>query len=266
MADKPNTNGENNAKKERKAQTVPEVKAEAIKNKATEQVEPTASKTKKRRRYPFIKLLVILLCMALAAGYSWQYRQKEIDNKVSTIENLKKDAKKFEAEKHAAEEEKKKLEEQYTLLDAGTFTMRVPATWVEKATEYPQDEKVYGDENTTIRVINSETKNSIDNYIPTVDYLWQITEDNGAIKVLNQSLHCQRFDTINNDLNNAVREHNNFHIYCDTDAEKIVIGALSTPEKYGTENTNTYFIIEINDVQQANIDEIKTYLNSYTAR
>ena len=42
------------------------IEKETMKNKVTEQVEPAVIKTNKRRRYPFIKLLIILLCMALA--------------------------------------------------------------------------------------------------------------------------------------------------------------------------------------------------------
>jgi len=241
------------------------IEKETMKNKVTEQVEPAVIKTNKRRRYPFIKLLIILLCMALAGGYVWQYRQKEIDKKILTIQNLKEDAKAFAEQQKVIEEEKKALESKFSVLETDTFTIRVPSTWSLRSTQFPQDETVIGDQNTTMRVINSETRNSIANFIPTVDFLWQIGEENDNLKVSRQSRHCQGFDTINNDFSEALREHNGFNVYCDKDGGKVVVGAMSKPESYGTENTNTYFIIEINDVQQVNFDEIAGYIESFVS-
>lgn len=237
--------------------------------KKSQEVKPETqivTAVEKRRRYPLVKLLVILLCMAIAAGYVWQLRQIEVDKKVNKIETLKNEAKLHIADQKARDEETKALEAKFTTFDTDNFSMKILATWKLKSTQFPEDEIVIGDENTTIRVITSETRNSGTTYIPKVDYLWEISDGQDQLEITKQSLHCERFDTFDNQLPLTLREHNGFKVYCDTDGEKVVIAALAAPEKYGTEKTNSYFIIEINEVQQVNFDDIVSYLESYVAK
>ncbi len=129
----------------------------------------------------------------------------------------------------------------------------------------PQEEQLIGDDNVTIRIVSSESRNSITQFIPTIDYLWTINSaaDDDPLQVLSQSLHCERFDILSNDLNELRREHQGFNVFCDTTSEQIQIAALSTPQQYGTAVSNTYFLITIEDVQQVSIDSIVRYVESY---
>ncbi len=114
----------------------------------------------------------------------------------------------------------------------------------------------------TFRIIAGTDRNSINQFIPKVDYLWNLSFDNGSVAVKSQSLQCNLFDRPDNDLTSKIREHNGFNVYCDDDAGSIVIYALSTPNSYGVGAQNVYFAVSVKDVQQVSLEEIKSHIDS----
>lgn len=84
-----------------------------------------------------------------------------------------------------------------------------------------------------------------------------------ALSITSKSLHCDRFDTLSNDLSDPRREHKGFTVYCDTDAESVQVAILSSPDSYGLGSTGAYFLVTIKDIQQASLDAIQDYVQSY---
>ncbi len=242
------------------------VKAEnrAIREKALEQVNEAVIQSKRRKSRPALTLFFALVLSGLGGLAIYQYRQIELDDKQTQINTLQSKISGFSAEQaaiQAAKQAELAKFEQVTVGDDRTITL--PADWEEKPTQFPGEEQVFGDTNVTMRVINSSSRNSIEQFIPVVDYIWTVQESPNGLKVATKSLHCQRFDTFGNDLKNTQREHQGFTVYCDTDSEKTIIAVLSTPEKYGTSTSNTYFLIEVADMQQVDFNDLEKYIESF---
>jgi len=242
-------------------------KQRAIREKALEQVNEAVMKSKRRRSRPGLTLFFALILAGLGGVAAYQYRQIEVDDKDVAIAELRSDIITFEEQKQAIEQAAQIEAERFqnVQLNEGA-TMRVPSGWTAKETSLPIQEQVIGDDNVTMKIISSDSRNSITQFIPTVDYVWTIESANvgSPVQLLSQSLHCERFDTLSNDLSEELREHKGFNVYCDTDSEKVEIAALSSPEKYGTQATNTFFLISIRDLQQVDLDDIVTYIESFT--
>jgi len=215
--------------------------------------------------------LVIIAC--LAGALVWQYRQEEIDQNLQDISALQLEISSFDNQRSAIEAEQRIEDAKFQNIainfdseqgSEDSATVRVPTEWTTKPTQFPGSEVVIGDENVTFRIISSESRNTTAQYIPVVDYIWKIDGNGTNITVLSQSLNCERFDTLGNDLSDEQREHQGFVVYCDESSERVVIAALAAPSGYGVGNNNDYFIIEIEDAQQVSFKAIKNYLESYS--
>jgi hypothetical protein len=245
------------------------VKAEnrAIREKALEQVNEAVIKSKRRKSRPALTLLLSLILVGLGAAAAYQYRQLELDDKKAEISELQSDMSSFQVVQASIEAAKQVEAEKFKTISLDSnATIRVPRGWELKDTSFPLEEQIIGNNNVAIKIVSSDSRNSISQYIPTVDYLWTITNDSAGaqLRVQSQSLHCERFDTLSNDLNDQQREHQGFTVFCDTNSERVQIAALAAPEKYGVLASNTYFIISVEDVQQVDFDSLVEYLESYS--
>ena len=237
----------------------------AIRENALEQVNKAVIKSKQRRSYPGLVFLSLLVVMSLSGALVWQYRQSEIDNKQSQIEALKSNELLFADQQRAIEEQRKAEEAKFNTVTVGESKIRIPAEWSEQVTTLPKQEIIYGDDNVSFSIVSAEDRNSVEDYRPRVDYVWTLEDNNGTISVASQSLHCSRFDTLNNDLSQPLREHNNFRVYCDDNQEVVRIFAAKSSGLYGLTQTNSYFEIEVRDLQQLDFDSLKDYIESYSS-
>jgi len=245
------------------------VKAEnrAIREKALEQVNEAVIKSKRRKSRPALTLFFALVLAGLGGLAAYQYRQIELDDKNIIINELQSDIAGFSEQKAAIDAALQAEEDRFQIVQLdNSATIRVPSEWSLKQTSLPEEEQIIGDENVTLRIVTSESRNSVEQFIPVVDYIWTISSANvgNPIKVESQSLHCERFDTLSNDLTDTKREHKDFIVYCDEDSEQVEIAMLAAPENYGTVASNTYFLVTIQDLQQVDFDDLRDYIESYT--
>jgi Na+-transporting methylmalonyl-CoA/oxaloacetate decarboxylase gamma subunit len=236
---------------------------QAVKAVAVTQVEQAVEKSNKRRSHPFAVLFLLAIVMVLAGTVVWQYRGQQITAKNNEIFRLKQQATAFASQQSAAQAVKQAEAAKYQAITVKGITMRLPVTWHKQPSQFPSDETIFGNDAVSFQIITSSSRNSIDQYIPVVDYLWQVSADtDNSVVVKNQSLQCDRFDTLDNNLSSKVREHNGFHVYCNTDGGKLVVVALAKPDNYGVGPQNVYFIVTINDIQQIRLSDIKGYIES----
>lgn len=255
------------AEKRRKKQTEEARKARAekraVRKKALEQVQEAVTKSKQRRSYPGLLLLFLIIIIGLSGAAVWQYRQIEIDEKQSEITELQSEIASFADQQAALEAARRAEEARFRNLSVNEANVRVPAEWETKPSQLPDQEVIIGDNNVTLTVVNSENRNSIETFIPKVDYLWIMEASDDSVQVASQSLHCNRFDTLDNNLDNPLREHQGFQVFCDDNQEVVKIVVLNSPENYGILASNTYFMIEIADLQQVNFADLQDYIESY---
>lgn len=238
-------------------------KQEFMKDKSLDEVQETINKSHKKRSHPVATLLLLAMVVGLSGSLVWMYREQKVIDQQNEISGLRQSLQSLEQQKQTEVAATSTKEAMFQDVTTDNYSIRIPKDWVKQPSRLPSEETIYGNSNVILRIVRSDSRNSIKQFIPEVDYLWQISNQSGNTIVTNQSLHCQRFDTIDNNLSDKVREHNGFHVYCNTDAEKSIIAALSAPDKYGLENTGVYFVVEINDTQQASLQEIKNYIESY---
>lgn len=249
------------AQKQERAEV--QAQKQAVKAAATAQVEKAVEKSHKRRSHPFAVLFLLAIVMALAGSVVWIYRGQQITAKNTEIATLKQQAKTFAAQQAQAQAAQQAEAAKFQTVTAKGVTLRLPVSWQKQPTHFPADETIYGNDAVSFKIIASPSRNTISEYIPTVDYLWQIAlSSDKSVVVQNQSLQCDRFDSLDNDLTSTVREHNGFHVYCDTDGGKLVVAALASPQNYGVGSKNVYFFVTINDVQQISLNDIKSYIES----
>ncbi|CAN5613218.1 hypothetical protein BH23PAT1_BH23PAT1_4030 [soil metagenome] len=240
-----------------------QVQKQAVKAAAVNQVEQAVDKSHKRRSHPFVVLFLLAIVIALTGTAVWQYRGQQITVKNNEILRLKQQAAAFADQQAAAQAAKQAEAAKFQTITVRGVNMRLPVSWHEQPSQFPSDETIFGNDAVSFQIVTSSNRNSIDQYIPKVDYLWQIAPGtDNSVAVKRQSLQCDRFDTLDNNLSSKVREHNGFHVYCDTDGGKLVIAALATPDNYGVGAQNVYLIITINDVQQISLKDIKGYIES----
>jgi hypothetical protein len=239
----------------------------AIRENALEQVQKAVVESKRRRSRPGLTLFLALVLAVLGGFAMYQYRQIEINDKVVEISELKSNAMSFQELQATIQANKQaELDKHTTVTLEDGATILVPREWTTKDTSLPLEEQKLGDDNVTISIVSSESRNSTAQYIPIVDYIWTIapSKDGDSLQVTAQSMHCERFDTLSNDLHQARREHLGFSVFCDTDTERVEIAVLATPEQYGTTLDNTYFLISVIDLQQVDFNDIVRYIESYT--
>ncbi|MGI9027889.1 MAG: hypothetical protein ACR2FM_03580 [Candidatus Saccharimonadales bacterium] len=236
---------------------------QAVKAAAVTQVEQAVEKSHKRRSHPLVVLLFLALVIVLSGTLVWLYRGQQITVKNNEILRLKQQAAAFAGQQAATEEAKQAEAAKFQTVTTKGVTLRLPVSWQEQPSQFPKEETIFGNEAVSFQIVTSSSRNSIEQYIAKVDYLWQIAPaTDNSIVVKNQSLQCDRFDTIDNNLSSKLREHNGFHVYCDTDGGKLVVAALAAPENYGLGAQKVYFIVTINDVQQISLNDIKGYIES----
>jgi len=236
---------------------------QAVKAVAITQVEQAVQKSHKHHSHPFAVLFLLAIVIALAGTVVWQYRGQQITVKDNEISRLKQEAEAFAGQKEASQAAKQAEVAKFQTVTAKGVNLRLPVSWQQQPTQFPSDETIFGNDAVSLKVVISPSRNSIAQYIPAVDYVWQIAPGNDdSVVVKNQSLQCDRFDTLDNNLSSKVREHNGFHVYCNTDGGELVVAALATPDNYGVGTQNVYFIITINDVQQVSLNDIKGYIKS----
>ncbi|MGI9027302.1 MAG: hypothetical protein ACR2FM_00430, partial [Candidatus Saccharimonadales bacterium] len=236
---------------------------QAVKAAAVTQVEQAVEKSHKRRSHPLAVLFLLTMVIGLAGTAVWLYRGQQITVKNNEIRRLKQEAEAFAGQQEATQAAEQAEAAKFQTVTVKGVSLRLPVSWHEQPTQFPGDETIFGNDAISFQVITSSSRNSIAQYIPKVDYLWQIAPgtDNSVV-VKNQSLQCDRFDTLDNNLSSKVREHNGFHVYCNTNGGELVVAALSKPDNYGVGAQNVYFIITINDVQQVSLNDIKGYIES----
>ncbi len=236
---------------------------QAVKAAAVMQVERAVEKSQRRRSHPLAVLLLLAIIMVLAGAVVWQYRGQQITLKNNEIHRLRQKAAIFAGQQAATEASRQAEAAKFHTVSAQGVSLRVPVSWHEQPSQFPADETIFGNEAVSLQIVSSPSRNAVGQYIPQLDYLWQIAPGiNNSVVIKNQSLQCDRFDTLDNNLNSKVREHNGFHVYCDSDGGTLVIAALATPEDYGVGSQKVYFIVTIHDVQQVNLNDIKSYIES----
>lgn len=243
---------------------IAKAKQRAVRENALQQVNEAVIESKKRKSRPGLTLVFSLLLAGLGAAAMYQYRQIDIDNNNVEITRLESEIQEFSAERQAIEAARQAEEDklsQFTVGDDNTISL--PREWSAKPSSFPAEELLLGDENITLTVVTSETRNGSETFIPTVDYLWVMDQSGDALSITSKSLHCDRFDTLSNDLSDPRREHKGFTVYCDTDAESVQVAILSSPDSYGLGSTGAYFLVTIKDIQQASLDAIQDYVQSY---
>lgn len=241
-------------------------KLQAVRQQAVEQVDAAVMKSKQRRSHPVLVLLLLIVVIVLSGAAVWFYRQYQVDDKQTRISQLQNELATFANEKRMIENQKQTEDAKYQTMALNNATIRVPKEWTVQPSQYPSEEQVIGDDNVSLHITRSKSRDSSDKYIPRVDYLWQSQTTGNKQKISTKSLHCNRFDTLGNNLSDTRRQHNGFTVYCDTNPEKVVIAVLNQPQKYGNNTDDTYFIVEVNDLQQLNFDDLTMYLESYTAQ
>ena len=236
---------------------------QAVKATALAQVEKAVDRSRRRRSHPFTILFLLAIVMALAGAVVWIYRGQELVTKNNQISQLQQQIADFSQQQASVQAAKQAEAAKFQTVSARGISMRLPVSWQQQPTQFPADETIYGNDNVSLQIISSDNRNSIGQYIPQVDYLWQIAGvDNNPVAVSNQSLACDRFDTLDNNLSSPVRTHNGFRVYCDTHGGQLVIAALGNPDHYGVGSRNVYFIIIIRDVQQVSLNDVKGYIQS----
>ena len=233
----------------------------AIREKALEQVQEAVIASKKRKSYPGIVLLLVLIIAGLGGTLAWQYRQGEINTLTTERNNAQQVVQLLDEERQAIEAakaaEEARLKSVVVDVNGADFTLRVPREWESQPTQFPQVTQVIGDDNVTMQIIADDSRDSSEEFIPEVDYLWKMNADGS---IVSKSLQCQRFDTLGNNLEEQQREHQDFIVYCDQDAETVRIAVLAEPDNYESRE-GVYYLVGIKDIQQFSFIDLEAIFN-----